>query len=231
MEQALSLTDKLNLLWDDVLMHVKIGIDQGIYPKVISKNFKRLTKRDVLSGNENSYRLPECEGCVAPCCSQISGKIVLSLLDVARLVDAGHSSAISGSFRGFAKLLELYLETADASVFGEMGVLVSDQLNQDYMPSLKKIGSQCVFLSGEGRCTIYAVRPEACRRFPLSYDYETKKMISDQACINLSEKPENNEWMDATRIALHSENERMRDIALLMLDPLRVAAIGFADYL
>ncbi|MEK6557763.1 MAG: YkgJ family cysteine cluster protein, partial [Candidatus Margulisiibacteriota bacterium] len=221
----------LNFLWNDVILFVKEGIAQGSFPKQISGNFKQLTRRDVADNDESPKLLPVCDSCISNCCSQLSGKVVLSLIDVARLVDSGHADAIDGSFRGFAKMLELYLETGNVSVFGEMGVLVSDQLNHDYMPSLKKKGSRCFFLSERGRCEIYSVRPESCRRFPFQYDHATKKISADASCAGLEKVAGDKERIEATKELLHAENERLKDMALLMLDAERVAAIGFASYL
>ena len=48
---------------------------------------------------------------------------------------------------------------------------------------LKNRDEHCVFFNqNTGLCTIYKVRPQGCRFYPLVYDSETKSCILDKDC-------------------------------------------------
>ncbi|MBD3206824.1 YkgJ family cysteine cluster protein [Candidatus Bathyarchaeota archaeon] len=46
---------------------------------------------------------------------------------------------------------------------------------------LRNLEDSCVFLK-EGKCTIYPIRPEGCRLYPLIYDSSKNRVIIDQLC-------------------------------------------------
>ncbi|MEA2070060.1 MAG: YkgJ family cysteine cluster protein [Asgard group archaeon] len=46
---------------------------------------------------------------------------------------------------------------------------------------LRNSNGQCVFLK-ENRCTIYDIRPQGCRFYPLIYDLDKKAVLVDQDC-------------------------------------------------
>jgi Fe-S-cluster containining protein len=83
--------------------------------------------------------VPNCQACTDHCC-KAPHDVFLRLSDIARLRDAGHGAAIVPPAVGG---LALYAEPTLAK--------------DDY--------GVCVFFS-EGRCTIYALRPLVCQRFP-----------------------------------------------------------------
>lgn len=92
-----------------------------------------------------------CDGCSA-CCRGMGNSIILDPLDVHRI-----SEALG---KGFDELLEsaLELQMVDGAI----------------LPNLRMAGETevCVFLNGEGRCSIHSFRPGICRLFPLGRYYE-----------------------------------------------------------
>lgn len=94
----------------------------------------------------------DCEGC-CDCCKGMGDSVILDPLDVHRLS------------KGLQKSVDQLLETDI-----ELGIA-----DGNILPHLRMTGGQeerCVFLSGEGRCTIHAHRPGICRLFPLGRFYE-----------------------------------------------------------
>lgn len=231
MTELLTVSQKLEFLWKDVLKFVKEGIEQGGYPKSILANFKPLTKRQIHGLISEAKRSPDCSTCTSNCCTRIDGKILLTLKDVARLVDAGKADAITGTYRGFAAILDRYLTERDPNVFNMANVMMSEKMNDaSYMPSLKKDGDRCVLLDSSNKCSAYDIRPESCRRYPFEFDHTTHWVTWNTACPSTAPLKEGEEEKVIDEV-LSSENERLRDIALIMLNKEALAEIGYKDYL
>ena len=98
----------------------------------------------------------DCRGCVgcSARCHNMGSSIVLDPMDVWRLTKAADKSP--------EELFDSALE-----------LNVVDGL---ILPNLKMTGEEraCVFLSGEGRCTVHEFRPGFCRMFPLGRYYENR---------------------------------------------------------
>lgn len=92
-----------------------------------------------------------CTGCSA-CCRGMGSSITLDPMDVYRLC--------AGLGRSFSELMadKIELNIVDSLI----------------LPNLKmsEAEERCVFLNGEGRCSIHAFRPGICRLFPLGRFYE-----------------------------------------------------------
>lgn len=93
----------------------------------------------------------DCKGCW-DCCCGMGESILLDPYDVYRLSE--------GLKKSFEELLENSLELHVVD-----GVI---------LPNLKMGGERdcCVFLDGEGRCSVHDFRPGLCRLFPLGRYYE-----------------------------------------------------------
>ena len=93
----------------------------------------------------------DCQGCHACCCG-MGQSIILDPLDVFRL-----TAGLGVSFE------ELLADRVELHVVD--GII---------LPNLKMQGDEeaCMFLNGEGRCSIHAFRPGICRLFPLGRYYE-----------------------------------------------------------
>ncbi len=231
MTNVLTLSQKLEFLWKDVLSVVKEGVEAGGYPKAILDNFKPLTRRQVQGFISEAKRSPNCETCESNCCARLEGKILLTLKDVARLVDAGLADSIVGTYKGFSAILDQYLLERNPDVFSAVNVMMNEKMNEtSYMPSLQKVDKLCVFLDEANRCRAYKVRPEACRRYPFDFDFHSHWITWDPACPSTQSLTEDQQSPIVSAI-LASENERLRDIALIMLDRDALKQIGFGDYL
>lgn len=93
----------------------------------------------------------DCKGCF-DCCTGMGDTVILDPLDVHRLSVSLKKSP--------DKLIEEDLE---------LGVV-----DGNILPHLRMSGKdeRCVFLNGEGRCSIHPFRPGICRLFPLGRYYE-----------------------------------------------------------
>ena len=47
---------------------------------------------------------------------------------------------------------------------------------------LRNINGRCYFLNDNGKCSIYAIRPQGCRVYPLVYEISEKEVIIDIDC-------------------------------------------------
>ncbi|MBN1390325.1 MAG: YkgJ family cysteine cluster protein [Candidatus Thermoplasmatota archaeon] len=52
---------------------------------------------------------------------------------------------------------------------------------------LRNIDGRCVFLSPEGSCTVYDIRPRGCRSFPLIMSVPSMEPLFDDECPHRSE--------------------------------------------
>ncbi len=47
---------------------------------------------------------------------------------------------------------------------------------------LKNVDGRCYFLSESGKCTVYPIRPEGCRLYPLILTLDTNEVVVDDDC-------------------------------------------------
>jgi Fe-S-cluster containining protein len=100
------------------------------------------------------FVVPVCSKCTQKCCihKEVGSGIMLSLRDVAQLIDSGYGDLIVGTFT-FKR--------------GRDG-----KLEMDKMPRLAKKQGYCVFYDRETElCGGYGIRPTICRRFPYEVHY------------------------------------------------------------
>lgn len=55
-------------------------------------------------------------------------------------------------------------------------------LDDEFVPQLRVVDGHCIFLGSDGRCTIYADRPEGCRLYPLVWDRDAGRVVRDDFC-------------------------------------------------
>ena len=93
----------------------------------------------------------DCKGCFE-CCTGMGDSVVLDPLDIWRLSQGLRLSV-------------------DQLLAGKIELGVTDG---NILPHLKMAGAEerCVFLDGNGRCSIHSFRPGFCRLFPLGRYYE-----------------------------------------------------------
>ncbi len=176
---------------------------------------------DVAMPSDNgSWEVPDCVNCADRCCvhNERGSGILLSLRDVANLVDSGMGDLIIGTFT-FRKKKGRYTEEIDQ------------------MPRLAKKAGDCIFYDpGSGRCTGYGTRPTICRRFPYEVEYKKKtdepfaRFIPWTPCPKvMTGGPEaEGEIRQMVADAVADENISFEDAMLLpdALDELREAGFG-----
>lgn len=96
----------------------------------------------------------ECRGC-SVCCHGMGESIILDPLDISRL-----SWNLETTFEQLLEQEKIELHVVDGII----------------LPNLKMRHDtdRCVFLNGENRCDIHAIRPGICRLFPLGRYYEDR---------------------------------------------------------
>ena len=121
----------------------------------------------------------DCKGCF-DCCTGMGDSVVLDPLDVWRLSQG------------------LGLRV-DQLLAGKIELGVTDG---NILPHLKMAGAEerCVFLDGNGRCSIHSFRPGFCRLFPLGRYYEDggfKYILQIHECKKTSRsKIKVRKWVD-----------------------------------
>ncbi|MBZ0267744.1 YkgJ family cysteine cluster protein [bacterium] len=113
-----------------------------------------------VKNRDRALTMPDCERCTERCCvhKEPDSGILLSLQDVAHLVDSGLEHLIVGRFS--------FKRNKRGKILDEI----------DGMPRLaKQDDGNCHFYDEKtGRCTGYGVRPTICRRFPYEVSYKKK---------------------------------------------------------
>lgn len=143
----------------------------------------------------------DCEGCSKCCESDMGDSIQLDPLDVYRLMH--------GLGRSFDSLIhkELELSVVDGLILPHMRM--SGRSEPMYKegsdtPVIYDIGSGCMFLGNDGRCTIHDIRPGICRLFPLGRIYEKggfKYILQVNECIRKNRsKVKVSRWIDTENL-------------------------------
>ncbi len=173
--------------------------------------------------NNGSFKVPDCGNCEDRCCVH-EGRdegILLSLWDIAMLVDSGLEDFIVGRYT-FSK--------KNGQVLPEV----------DKLPRLKKRKGNCIFYEEKsGLCTQYGLRPTICRRFPYEIHHRSTKLaevpmvrfISGLPCPKIS-IPDNAETVQQIMAdTIEDENISLEDDLLLPTHHQALRTIGFGPYL
>ena len=168
-------------------------------------------------------KVPDCENCPDRCCvhKEPDSGILLSLRDVAHLVDSGLGHLIVGKFT-FRR--------------DKKGRIVEDV---EEMPRLaKQPDGNCHFYEEKtGRCTGYGTRPTICRRYPYEIAYRPgsgkpfARFIPWATCPTVRVERDAAPVQQMARDAVYDENIAFEDAMLIpdMLPELRKA--GFSRFL
>lgn len=132
-----------------------------------------------------------CEGC-SVCCRGMGDTIVLDPLDSYRLTKRLHKS--------FEEMLDDCI-----GLHVEEGVI---------LPHLLMTGKDayCVFLNGEGRCSIHEARPGLCRIFPLGRSYEGGELryfLLDECPKENKRKVKIYKWLDTEELPKNQQFLRL----------------------
>ncbi|MGB0910772.1 MAG: YkgJ family cysteine cluster protein [Nitrospirales bacterium] len=174
--------------------------------------------------NRGSFEIPDCRNCLDRCCvhKKVGEGILLSLRDIATLVDSGLGDYIVGRYTFKKKKGQVIPEV-------------------DKMPRLKsQKNGNCVFYDEEpGLCTQYGLRPTICRRFPYEVDYEMRKsgevpiarFISGLPCPKISTRDYGETVQQLVVDAVEDENISLEDDQLLPKHHEALRKMGFGPYL
>lgn len=170
-----------------------------------------------------AVRVPDCANCPDRCCvhKEPDSGILLSLRDVAHLVDSGLADLIVGRF------------TFRKDRNGRVTEDVED------MPRLaKQPDGNCHFYDeSTGRCTGYGVRPTICRRYPYEVAYRPgsgkpfARFIPWATCPTIPAERSSPGVAQMIRDSVFDENIAFEDAMMLpdFLEDLR--RVGFGPYL
>jgi hypothetical protein len=155
-------------------------------------------------------RLPDCDLCEDVCCTGLSRVVLLRLVDVAALVDAG----LQDQFTHDKPTYPAREIQENAALFD----IVSSEAWRT-MPVLKQDATRtCSMLTAENRCGAWPAWPLSCARFPYSLDILRGRIFYAKACNSVQQ--------DATRAGRLREralvdavvdayNQRLRDAVLM----------------
>ncbi len=217
----LTLKDKLDFLWQDFIALIDEGIKNGKYNKEFKNNFKELKAKDISSIKNNGENMPALKSPTSP----ITGKVVLTLRDVAILLDAGFDDFIEGDYKGFVYMLQKYTEDEDTNVFNQTNAAMFELSGSHYMPYLSEKGKRAFSERAE---ELKEFLPDGLRCAPFFYDFVNKQLSWQEESNFTGEIPEKT---DIIKCVIEAENERLRDIALLMLNVENLKIIGFDRFL
>lgn len=218
----LNLSQKLDFLWGDFLEFIDKGVAEKKYPQGIEKNFQKLKGSDIQGFKNDGKKAPPLIEDNSSLIDAIPGKILLSLSDVAILCDNGFENFISGSFEGYAKMLEKYMESRDVGVFNPFAVVMNEMSEIPYMPFLNFLGRDSIKQGLLARKYF----PISLLSHPYFFNYTTKQ-IDWLDTENSERQLFEDEKKDIVEMVVRMENERIKDMALIMLNMENLFKIGF----
>jgi Fe-S-cluster containining protein len=175
-----------------------------------------------LERENGTYTAPDCSTCVDSCCvhQEVGSGILLSLQDVAHLIDSGLGDLIVGTFT--------FVKSRKGRIKKEL----------DELPRLAKKHGNCIFYDPETKlCTGYGYRPTICRRFPYEVHHRKRsgepfaRFIPWAPCPRLHGKEHEQTVLQMVRDSVHDENISYEDEVLLVEYHEELRKMGFAKVL
>ncbi len=217
----LTLKAKLDFLWQDFVAFIDQGVKEGQFAKEFKDNFKTLTRQEVLSVKNEGKNMPALRANE----EAIAGKVILTLNDVANLVDAGYQDFIDGDYKGFMLMLEKYVENQDSTVFNQVNASMFEMSGNHYMPFLNEKGKMAFTSKSD---ELSEIIPASIKCAPYYFDFVNKQISWQDDIVFKGEVPS---VEDVAVKVIDAENERLRDISLLMFNAENLKIIGFNNYL
>ncbi len=173
--------------------------------------------------NNGSFEIPDCNKCEDRCCvhKKPGEGILLSLRDIAALVDSGLGDFIEKQFT---------FKKKKGKVLPEI----------DQMPRLKSKNGNCIFYDEpSGLCTQYGLRPTICRRFPYEIAYNKTKsgevpivsFVSGVPCPKIPIRDYGESVRQMVNDAIEDEKISFEDEELLPQYHEELKKMGFGPYL
>ena len=165
--------------------------------------------------------VPDCAACEDNCCRGPEGRITLRLSDVARLVDAGLEAGIDKAPRTPPEAYARFPRLAEFEAL---------ETNRRFPALRQRPDGTCWFLGEDRRCTIYALRPLRCRRFPYALSEDKARVTYARRCQ--SRRPGAPEARAAlVRAVAENYNEKLKDLLLLEHGRPALERLGIARHL
>lgn len=170
--------------------------------------------------------LPDCQACQEVCCTGPHRVVLLRLVDVAALVDAGLSDHVTLDKPTFsAPELEnnpALRDTVDSEAWATMPVLRQDKTRS------------CSLLTADNRCGAYPHWPLSCARFPYSLDVLRGRVFYARSCPSTlqSVTPEAREREKAlVQAVVDAYNQRIRDAVLVRVAREELRDLGLTRFI
>jgi|GEM_PF-835360 hypothetical protein len=170
--------------------------------------------------------LPDCDTCEEVCCTGPHRVVLLRLVDVAALVDAGLADHMT--------LEKPTYSDAELQANPALWDMVHSQAWQ-VMPVLKQDATRtCSLLTQDNRCGAWPAWPLSCARFPYALDIAHNRVFYARSCNSVtrdfsrSGRKRETALVDAV---VEAFNQRLRDAVLLTVAREELRALGLDRYL
>lgn len=170
--------------------------------------------------------LPDCETCEDVCCTGPTRVVLLRLVDIAALVDAGLQDHMTLEKPTFSR------EELQASP--GLWDMVHSHAWQ-VMPVLKQDATRtCSLLTADNRCGAWPSWPLSCARFPYALDIAHTRVFYAKSCNSVTRdfsrtgRKQEAALVDAV---VDAYNQRLRDAVLLTVARAELRALGLDRYL
>lgn len=167
--------------------------------------------------------IPNCTACTDTCCKSPS-LVSLRLIDIARLVDAGHQQAVARVDRPARRAIHTLHPALEAA---------ESKDSFRYFPVLRqKVDGTCVFLTAQQRCGVYAIRPLACRAFPYLLNDDLKSVrFAEGACSTPAPESHSTTLRSLTAAVAAQFDAKVRDLMAVHHLPAALARLGLVRFL
>ncbi|MBI5494805.1 MAG: hypothetical protein HY904_07230 [Deltaproteobacteria bacterium] len=199
--------------WGDAL-HLRRHYDlQELHPNELMLDYR-------------TGKLPDCEACVNVCCTGAHRVVLLRLVDVAALVDAG--------LEEFLTLDKPVFPAEETAANPALGDLVRSEAWRR-MPVLRQDATRtCTLLREDNRCGAWPAWPLSCARFPYSLDILHMRVFFARSCGSVQQAPTREGRRREARLVdavVDAYNQRTRDAVLLRVARPELEALGLARFI
>jgi len=186
----------------------------------------RLTLLDParVSVRAHRWQVNDCGCCTEVCCVGKNATVLLRLRDIATLMDLGRTDLIVGVKPEFSPhelaARPALLRQVSSQAWARFPVLAQNRMGA------------CLALTTEGKCSLYPHWPLSCARFPYALDVDHRDAFFSPRCRSFwiySDADSRVAGMVAS--AVHSYNERIKDLILLEYAPNRLYELGLCEHL
>jgi Fe-S-cluster containining protein len=170
--------------------------------------------------------VPDCEGCQEVCCAGPSRVVLLRLVDLAALVDAGLEGHVTLDKPTFTRL-ELERNAALRDTVSSEAWRCLPVLRQDATRS-------CTLLTADNRCGAHGCWPLSCARYPYSLDVLRGRVFYARSCPSRTRdhSPVGREReRRLVESVVEAYNQRLVDAVLLRVARRELTLLGLARFI